>query len=757
MNTYHNISNDIARPIERKATKGWWLAFAIACSAAAWGGWCMWLTVSQGIGVWGLNNTVQWAWDITNFVWWIGIGHAGTFISAILLLFRQRWRVAINRSAEAMTIFAVIQAGIYPILHMGRPWLLHFMLPVPNQYGSLWDNMNSPLLWDVFAIATYFSVSLVFWWVGLLPDFAMLRDRAVKPLQRHIYGILSFGWSGRAKEWQRLELVVLLLAGIATPLVISVHTIVSFDFATSVIPGWHTTIFPPYFVAGAIFSGFAMVSLLLIILRKVCKLQQYITLQHINLINSIILVTGSLVAVAYLTELFVALLSGNPHELFVFSNRATGAYAWAFWLMIICNVCLPQLLWLKKLRQSIAFSVFIAIVVCVGMWFERFVIIVGSLHKDYLPSSWTLFSPSYVDIGIFIGTLGLFLALFLLYARTFPMIAQWEIKAVTPVIGDKEMVNNTNSETIECATAEELLLTVSQLKKEKVAIKEVYTPFAVEGLDKALGIKESRLGKATFVYGCLGLLFGSWPCYYTMIESWPQNFGGKPNETFWQNLPSFVPIIFEFIVYFSAHLLVLSFLWRSRLFPFQKATNPIKKSTDNKFVITRVLPLVGLLLLASCRNNELPTATFAPDMYESAAYEAYELPPLAPPANTIKRGDLPYPYPNTLEGYEQAKKQLQNPLATDSLQRSQHLTQGKALYDIYCALCHGEKGDGKGILIERGKIFGVPNYKNIDITAGSIYHVIYYGRNAMNDFATQLTEKERWQVSMYVQKMQGNN
>ena len=586
--SYHTISEDIARPIEGRASRAWWIAFGITLLATLWGVWAIWVTLRDGIGAWGLNKSVGWAWDITNFVWWIGIGHAGTLISAVLLLFRQQWRVAINRSAEAMTIFAVLQASIFPILHLGRPWLLHFNLPIPNQYGSLWDNFNSPLLWDVFAIATYFSVSLVFWWVGLLPDFAMLRDRALKPFQKKIYSLLSFGWSGRAKDWQRMEETMLLLAGIATPLVISVHTIVSFDFATSVVSGWHTTIFPPYFVAGAIFSGFAMVSLLLIILRKVCKLEAYITLKHIDLMNTVMLVAGSIVAVAYLTEFFMAMRSHSEFEKYVFINRATGDYAWAFWTMIICNIVLPQLLWFKKLRRSIAFSVCVALVVCVGMWFERFVIIVTSLHRGYLPSSWTMFSPTWVDIGIFVGTLGFFFLLFLLYARSFPMIAQAEVK------GGREQVSGLRSQVsgdrcqgvvIILDTPDSLLDKIKELKSEGKEIQEVYTPFYVHGLDEALGLKRTRLGKATFLYGLIGLFFGCWLTYFTMIKDWPMDIGGKPNATFWQNLPAFVPVIFELVVYFAAHLLVISFFIRSRLYPFKKAENPIKKSSDDKFVI----------------------------------------------------------------------------------------------------------------------------------------------------------------------------
>ena len=590
--SYHTISEDIARPIEGRASRAWWIAFGITLLATLWGIWAIWVTLRDGIGAWGLNKNVGWAWDITNFVWWIGIGHAGTLISAVLLLFRQQWRVAINRSAEAMTIFAVLQASIFPILHLGRPWLLHFNLPIPNQYGSLWDNFNSPLLWDVFAIATYFSVSLVFWWVGLLPDFAMLRDRALKPFQKKIYSLLSFGWSGRAKDWQRMEETMLLLAGIATPLVISVHTIVSFDFATSVVSGWHTTIFPPYFVAGAIFSGFAMVSLLLIILRKVCKLEAYITLKHIELMNTVMLVAGSIVAVAYLTEFFTAMCSHSEFEQYVFHNRATGAYAWAFWTMIICNVVLPQLLWFKKLRRSITFSVGVALVVCVGMWFERFVIIVTSLHRGYLPSSWTMFSPTWVDIGIFVGTLGFFFLLFLLYARSFPMIAQAEVK------GDRCQVSGNryqetgvreqeslNSYLLTLTSPEELLDKIKELKSDGKEIQEVYTLFYVHGLAKALGLKRTRLGKATFLYGLIGLFFGCWLTYFTMIKDWSMDIGGKPNATFWQNLPAFVPVIFELVVYFAAHLLVISFFIRSRLYPFKKAENPIKKSSDDKFVI----------------------------------------------------------------------------------------------------------------------------------------------------------------------------
>ncbi|MBN8703594.1 MAG: polysulfide reductase NrfD [Bacteroidetes bacterium] len=435
--TYGKITADIAKPIEGKANKWWYVCFGIAMAAFLWGFGCICYFIGTGIGAWGANKTVGWAWDITNFVWWIGIGHAGTLISAVLLLFRQKWRMAINRSAEAMTIFAVICAALFVTLHTGRPWLDYWLFPLPNQFGSLWTNFNSPLLWDVFAVSTYFSVSLVFWYLGLIPDFAMLRDRMTKPLAKKIYGIMSFGWSGRARDWTRYEEVSLVLAGLSTPLVFSVHSIVSMDFATSIVPGWHTTIFPPYFVAGAVFSGFAMVLTLLIICRKVLNLENYITLKHIEYMNIVIIVTGSIVGVAYLTELFVAWYSGVEYEQYAFLNRATGPYWWSYWGMMTCNVISPQLFWFKKIRTSIIATFILSIVVNIGMWFERFVIIVTSIHRDFLPSSWSMYSPTYIEIGFFIGTIGFFFVIFLLFARVFPVIAQSELKTIMKSSSEK--------------------------------------------------------------------------------------------------------------------------------------------------------------------------------------------------------------------------------------------------------------------------------------------------------------------------------
>ncbi len=435
--TVHDVTEDICRQVEAKPSKLWLMAFGISVVTLAIGFLAVAATLWEGIGMWGLNKTVGWAWDITNFVWWVGIGHAGTLISAVLLLFRQKWRMAINRASEAMTIFAVICAAMFPVLHMGRPWLgAYWALPLPNTFGSLWVNFNSPLLWDVFAISTYFSVSLVFWYLGLVPDFATIRDRA-SGMRKKIYGALSLGWDGAAKTWSRYESVSLILAGLATPLVLSVHTIVSFDFATSVIPGWHTTIFPPYFVAGAIFSGFAMVLTLMIVTRQVFKLHDYITIEHIEMMNIVITVTGSIVGIAYITEFFIAWYSGVPAEQYAFFNRMFGPYWWAYWSMMTCNVISPQLFWSKKIRTSISATFIISIIVNIGMWFERFVIIVTSLHRDYLPSSWAMFYPTIYDMGVYLFTFGLFFTLFFLFAKFFPVINMAEVKSIVKSSSEK--------------------------------------------------------------------------------------------------------------------------------------------------------------------------------------------------------------------------------------------------------------------------------------------------------------------------------
>jgi molybdopterin-containing oxidoreductase family membrane subunit len=424
------MTDDVSGIVEAKTPKQWYMALAATGGATGILFAMLGYLVFTGVGVWGNNQPVAWAWDITNFVFWIGIGHAGTLISAILFLFRQKWRTSINRFAEAMTLFAVACAGLYPLFHTGRPWrAAYWLLPLPNTHLAVWPNFRSPLVWDVFAVSTYLTVSALFWYVGLLPDLATLRDRA-RGLKAKIYGAVSLGWRGSARHWRNYEMAYLILAGLSTPLVLSVHSVVSFDFATSVLPGWHTTIFPPYFVAGAIFSGFAMVVTLMVIARWAFQIEHIVTMKHMENMNKIMLVTGSIVGYAYATEFFIAWYSGNPYERFVFINRAFGPYGWAYWMMVSCNVLIPQLFWFKRLRTSIPVMFIISITTNIGMWAERFVIIATSLHRDFLPSSWGYFTPTWVDMLTFLGTFGLFLFLFTLFVRFLPMVALSEIKGM---------------------------------------------------------------------------------------------------------------------------------------------------------------------------------------------------------------------------------------------------------------------------------------------------------------------------------------
>ena len=428
--TASDVTRDIARPILNNPSTAWKVGFTLSLIFLGIFGVSLLYTLFTGIGVWNINKSVMWGWDITNFVFWVGIGHAGTLISAVLLLFRQKWRMSINRSAEAMTIFAVICAAMFPVFHMGRVWVGYWALPLPNGFGSLWVNFNSPLLWDVCAISTYFSVSLLFWYIGLIPDIATIRDKVKSKLGKTMYGFFSMGWTGSTRTWARYELISLILAGLSTPLVLSVHTIVSTDFATSVIPGWHTTIFPPYFVAGAIFSGFGMVATLLVVARKVMNYENYITIGHLDAMTKIIMVTGTIVGIAYLTEFFIAWYSGNIYEQYAFTNRMFGPYWWAYWSMMTCNLIAPQVFWFRWARTTPWFIFIMSIVVNVGMWFERFVIIVTSLHRDYLPSSWVMYSGSLTEIGLFLGTFGIFFTCFFLFAKFLPVINMAEVKSI---------------------------------------------------------------------------------------------------------------------------------------------------------------------------------------------------------------------------------------------------------------------------------------------------------------------------------------
>ena len=427
---FASITQTVCSLAERpRPPRSWYAAFAVSSAMTGVFFALIGYLITTGVGVWGNNRPVFWAFDIVNFVFWIGIGHAGTLISAILFLLRQQWRTSINRFAEAMTIFAVMCAGIFPAIHVGRAWLVYWLAPYPNQM-SIWPNFRSPLLWDVFAVSTYATVSLLFWYLGMIPDLATLRDRAQKPLRRLAYGLFALGWRGSARQWHRYERAYLLLAALATPLVLSVHSVVSFDFAVSVVPGWHTTIFPPYFVAGAIFSGMAMVVMLMVPARAYFGLKDLVTLRHLDNMNRVILATSCMVGYAYLTEIFLAWYSVSPGERFAFLNRAFGPYAWAYWLMVSCNVAVPQLFWFRKCRTTPWIMMIVAILVNVGMWTERFVIIVGSLSRDYLPSNWGYYTPTWVDLTMLAGSFALFFTLFLLFCRYLPMVAMAEVKGV---------------------------------------------------------------------------------------------------------------------------------------------------------------------------------------------------------------------------------------------------------------------------------------------------------------------------------------
>jgi Ni/Fe-hydrogenase subunit HybB-like protein len=431
--TFASVTDKISSIVlSRKTPLAWFLGFAVAFALLNVLLVALAYLLLKGVGIWGINVPIAWGFAIINFVWWIGIGHAGTLISAILLLLRQHWRTSINRFAEAMTLFAVACAGLFPIFHMGRPWVgAYWLLPYPNTMG-VWPNYKSPLIWDVFAVSTYATVSLLFWFAGLVPDLATLRDRAKSRVLKVVYGMLAMGWRGSARHWANYEMAYLILAGLSTPLVVSVHTVVSFDFSIAIVPGWHTTIFPPYFVAGAIYAGFAMVLTLAIPLRKVYGLEDFITMRHLENMAKVMLATSLIVVYGYMTEAFMAFYSGDPFERYMYLNRARGPYGWIYWLLLLCNLVTPQLLWFKRFRTRVGWLFAVAMVVNVGMWLERFVIVVTSLHRDFVPSSWGFYTPTFWDFATFFGTIGLFLTLFFLFIRVLPAISIFEMRTLVP-------------------------------------------------------------------------------------------------------------------------------------------------------------------------------------------------------------------------------------------------------------------------------------------------------------------------------------
>ena len=557
----------------------------------------------RGVGIWGVNIPVGWGFAITNFVWWVGIGHAGTFISAILYLMHQEWRTSINRFAEAMTLFAVACAGLMPLLHLGRPWFFYWLFPYPDTM-DLWPQFRSPLVWDVFAVSTYLLVSLVFWYIGLIPDVASLRDRSKKPWQKITYGILSLGWRGSAKHWKRYQKAYLLLAGLATPLVISVHSVVSLDFTAAIVPGWHSTIMPPYFVAGAIFSGFAMVLTLAIPLRHFYGLKNFITLKHLENCAKLLLVTGLLVTYSYVMEDFMAWYGNDPYEKYILINRAFGDYWLSYWILVTCNVVTPQFLWFKKVRTSVPLLFLISIIINIGMWTERFVIVVTSLHRDFLPSSWHLFHGTVWDWATLIGSMGFFLFLFLLFVRALPVIAISELRELLHVSGQKSadpatpIASGLTSETSEITGTSEIpgtseileTLTPYGILGEFEAPEplihaaeaayasgyrqmDAFTPFPVEDLAEALGLRRERVALITLVGGLCGGTLAFTMQWYCNVIDYPINIGGRPDFSW----PAFIPVTFELTVLGAALSAAFGMLALNRL---PKPWHPVFNSPE---------------------------------------------------------------------------------------------------------------------------------------------------------------------------------
>jgi molybdopterin-containing oxidoreductase family membrane subunit len=577
--SYRSITDKITGLVLDKVTpKSWYAGLLVGLILLLLLFYAVGYLFIVGVGIWGINIPVGWGLAIINLVWWIGIGHAGTLISAILLLFRQQWRTSINRFAEAMTIFAVTCAGLFPLIHLGRPWLAYWLFPYPNTFG-LWPQFRSPLVWDAFAIGTYLTVSFLFWSIGLIPDLAAMRDRAENRWLRYFYGVLALGWRGSAVHWHRYEIAYLLLAALATPLVVSVHSVVSLDFAVSVIPGWHSTVFPPYFVAGAIFSGFAMVLTLLIPLRKIYKLEDFITLRHLDNMAKVMLATGLFVAYGYTIEAFTAWYSGSPYERFWLFNRSFGPYGLLFLLLLLCNVIIPQALWFSRVRTNSLLLFVIAMVINIGMWLERFVIIVVSLHRDYLPSSWAMYAPTGWDWATLFGTVGLFLTLIFLFIRLLPMLSVFEMRhllseikkpaeagrpKVTPALATAAPAT-TNGPIYglmaEFETAEALLERARQTYQAGYRRISAYSPFPIAGLAEALGLGRTKLPYLVFLGGLAGGLAGFLLQYYSAVIDYPWNIGGRPFNSW----PSFIIVTFEMTILGAAGVAVLGMLLLNKL------------------------------------------------------------------------------------------------------------------------------------------------------------------------------------------------
>jgi Ni/Fe-hydrogenase subunit HybB-like protein len=576
--TLASLTDLVCGLVEKPTPGWWWLAFLVCGLTCLLGAVMTTYVVTTGLGIWGMNQTVGWGFPIGTFVFWIGIGHAGTLISAILFLFRQKWRSSLNRAAEAMTLFAVACAGLYVMIHLGRVWIAWFMAPLPNA-NAIYPNFRSPLSWDFAAISTYGLVSLLFWYVGLIPDLATLRDRATSPLRRTLYGLFALGWRGSGRHWNHYETAYLMLAGLATPLVVSVHTIVSFDFAASILPGWHSTIFPPYFVTGAIFSGLAMVITLMVPLRKLCGFEDVITVRHLENMSKLMVATSLLIGYAYAVELWSAWYGGNTFEEYTFLNRMVGGYSWCYWTMIACNVLVPQLLWFRRVRTSPWILFVLALLVNVGMWFERFVIVTTSLHRDYLTSSWKMFYPTWVDYLQLLGGFGLFTTLFLIFVRFVPMIAMSEVKSVMPQADPHSESDERGETSIEpdpvldphFAREEDvalhgalarfdgpgpLLEAVKRLREAGYRRLDTFSPFPVHGMGSALGLRPSWVSAFTLAGGLVGVAFAQWVQWYQSAVAYPLIVDAKP----YNSAEAFLPISYETMILYASFASVIGML-----------------------------------------------------------------------------------------------------------------------------------------------------------------------------------------------------
>lgn len=816
--SFEQVTERILKPTFRRGFHPVWLAgFALSAAIMLMGVVSATWLIARGVGVWGLNIPVAWGFAIINFVWWIGIGHAGTLISAILLLLRQPWRTSINRFAEAMTLFAVACAGMFPLLHLGRITRFYYLLPYPNTL-DLWPQWRSPLVWDVFAVMSYGIVSLLFWYVGLLPDLATMRDRAKRGSIRVLAGIFSLGWRGSAKHWQRFNSVYLLMAGLATPLVVSVHSIVSFDFSVGIVPGWHSTIFPPYFVAGAIYAGFAMVILLAIPLRFAFKLEDLITHKHFDQMAKVMLVSGLVVAYGYLMETFTAWFSGEKAEQYLIGNRAAGPYAATYWATIVCNVAAIQLCWFRRVRRSLPMLFGVAVVVSIGMWLERFVIVAVSLHRDYMPSAWGSYSGNWWDWSLFVGTLGLFATLFFVFIRFLPAVSIFEVReqidherrrqARAPQNGDAESATAKSTAEKRAVTSEltegddqygvmgeyddaqSLLEAARGARDAGFRRMDAYSPYPVEGLSEALGLRRTKIPRLAAIGAVLGGGGAYTMQWYASVVAYPLNIGGRPLHSW----PSFVPITFELAVLGAALAMVAGLLVLNgggRLHhPVFDVPGFNRFSTDRFFLCIersdpefdrdlayRALEIHGLLRIAAVpdlhgqrphidRSGVGRSASGAAlsvvlaamffgaggcddGMRDQPKIEAYEASGFFGDGLGMREriaGTVSRSMPIEKKGAITDRPEINQAL----------LARGQERFNIFCTPCHGRDGYGEGIVVERG--YPQPATFHDERLRGvadqHMFSVISRGLGKMPPYRAQIPVHDRWAIVAYIRALQ---